>query len=62
LIDFVPPENRNEAVPCHHIPLNADAETIDQLDGNEDQREIEEVLKRWLRAKIKQLEEWSPAL
>ena len=57
LIDFVPPENRNEIVPCHHIPLNAAEQTIDELEWKEDQGAMEEAVKDWLRSTIKQLEE-----
>ena len=57
LIDFVPPEARTEDVPCHHIPLNAQGETIDELEWKENQRQIEETLKSWLRSTIEQLEE-----
>src|SRR6185436_19000511 len=31
LIDFVSPEHRVEAIPCHHIPLNDAGETIEDL-------------------------------
>jgi hypothetical protein len=43
-------------VPCHHIPLNANAETIDELEWKEDQRRTEQVLKNWLDETIKLLE------
>jgi len=56
LIDFVPPEARNEDVPCHHIPLNASGTTIDELEWKEDQRKTEEAIKNWLRTSISQLE------
>ena len=61
LIDFVPPENRNEVVPCHHIALNAVGQTIDDLEWKEDQCEMEEAVKDWLRTTIKRLEEKDPA-
>lgn len=57
LIDFVPPEARTEDVPCHHIPLNAKGETIDELEWKEDQRRLEETVKGWLRSTISQLEQ-----
>jgi len=56
LIDFVPQEARSEDVPCHHIPLNAKGETIDELEWKEDQRHTEETIKEWLRSTINQLE------
>lgn len=55
LIDFVPDEQRSEAVPCHFIPLNESGDTIDNLES-EDQQKLEEALKAWLRSKIKEIE------
>lgn len=57
LLDFVPAEARTEDVPCHHIPLNAEGETIDELEWKEDQRYTEETLKNWLHSTISRLEE-----
>jgi hypothetical protein len=57
LIDFVPSEDRNEDVPCHHIPLNTKGETIDEIEWKEDQARLEETVKNWLRSKIAQLEQ-----
>ena len=54
LTDFVPPEARNEPVPCHHIPVGPQGETIDDLYGN--QRATEDALRKWLRAVIGRLE------
>jgi len=31
LTDFVPENAKSERVPCHHIPLNAEGETVDTL-------------------------------
>jgi hypothetical protein len=56
LIDFVPPEERTEDVPCHHIPLDSTGRTIDELEWKENQRETEDAVKNWLRATIKRLE------
>ena len=57
LIDFVPPEDRTEDVPCHHIPLNVKGETIDEIEWKEDQAKLEDTVKTWLRSKIAQLEQ-----
>ncbi|MEK6410637.1 MAG: hypothetical protein AABN34_27235 [Acidobacteriota bacterium] len=57
LIDFVPAEARAEDVPCHHIPLNATGATIDKLELKENQTEMEETVKSWLRATIDKLAE-----
>jgi hypothetical protein len=56
LIDFVPPEARVENVPCHHIPLTPKGETIDGLEWSENQRNLEEAVKGWLRTTIAKLE------
>jgi len=56
LIDFVPPEDRTEGVPCHHIPLNSTGITIDELERNENQIETEDAVKDWLRVTITRLE------
>src|SRR6185503_12758891 len=61
LIDFVPPEARTEDVPCHHIPLNASGATIDELEFEGDQPEMEEAVRSWLRETINKLEVQKPA-
>lgn len=61
LIDFVPTENRADDVPCHHIPLNAAGETIDELEWKENQPEMQEGVKGWLRNTINQLEKETAA-
>jgi len=57
LIDFVPPEARAEDVPCHHIPLTEAGKTVGMIGQQDDQAELEEALKNWLRATIKRLEQ-----
>jgi len=54
LIDFVPADKRSEELPCHAIPLNAEGDTVESLENN--QAKLEESLKEWMRAKIKELE------
>jgi len=54
LIDFVPRDKQTEKLPCHAIPLNADGDTVDSLEGN--QSKLEDALKEWMRAKIGELE------
>ena len=56
LIDFVPTDKQAEAIPCHHIQLDQTGETIETLEGQENQQKMEETIKQWLRAKISQLE------
>jgi hypothetical protein len=56
LMEFVPPEDRKQAVPCRHIPLTEKGETLDSLYRWSDQNEIENAMKRWLLATIGKLE------
>jgi hypothetical protein len=57
LLEFVGPEDQTQPVPCHYIPLNADGETIEDLELKDNQAHLEREVKAWLRAKIKQIEE-----
>lgn len=57
LLDFVTPEHRTEAIPCHFIPLNTDGETIEDLELQDNQAKLEREVGKWLREKIKQIEE-----
>jgi hypothetical protein len=56
LNELVPPENRAEEIPCHHIPLDAAGSTIKGIESEENQQKLEENVKVWLRAKIKEVE------
>lgn len=56
LNDLVPQEHRAEAVPCHHIPLDADGATVEAIESEENQALLEEKVKTWLRAKIEEIE------
>jgi hypothetical protein len=57
LMDFVPPERRSDAVPCHSIPLNSAGETVESIESLGDQQRLEEAVKEWLRAAIERLEQ-----
>ncbi len=57
LMDLVPPERRSESVPCHHIPLDEKGRTVDKIEQRDNQQELEEAVKNWLRGTIKRLEE-----
>ena len=57
LMKFVPPEQRSESIPCHHIPLNEAGETAATIEERGDQQKLEETVKDWLRAKIREIEE-----
>jgi hypothetical protein len=56
LSEFVPRGLREEDVPCHHIPLNANGETIYTMERQRERQELEEALKHWLRTMIQQIE------
>lgn len=56
LDDFVPEDKRAEAVPCHHIPLDERGETVEDLEMRDNQSLLEETVRRWLRARIAELE------
>ncbi len=57
LNDFVSPEDRTQEVPCHHIPLNTDGETIEELELQDNEAKLEREVVKWLRDRIKQIEE-----
>ena len=61
LIDFVPADRRGEELPCHAIPLNAAGDTVESLELQNNQARLEESLKGWMRAKIKEIETARPA-
>jgi hypothetical protein len=56
LIDFVPDAYRQESIPCRHIPLNDDGETLQTLYTTANLEEIEDRLRQWLRDEIARLE------
>ena len=56
LDDFVPEGKHDAAIPCHHIPLDAEDETVEELELADNQQLLEEKVKAWLRARIKEIE------
>jgi hypothetical protein len=54
-MQFVPPERRGEAVPCHYIPLNKAGATVDLLERKGDQEEIDYAVRNWLQREIMQI-------
>ena len=52
LMSLVPPERRSEKIPCHHMPLTPEGTTMDLLEHNATQDEMEEMVKTWLRRMI----------
>lgn len=59
LIDFVSEQDRTQPIPCHHIQLNAEGQTIVDLEDAENQRKLEGEVKEWLRNRIKEIEDRS---
>ena len=57
LLDFVSPEHQAKAVPCHFISLNADGQTIQDLELEDNQAKLEREVSGWLRNRIKEIEE-----
>jgi hypothetical protein len=57
LMALVPPERCSEKVPCHHIPLTPEGETIHHLERSKAREVMEEIVKNWLRRMIKILED-----
>jgi hypothetical protein len=56
LYDLVPLQYLHEDVPCHHIPLNQQGETIYTMERQCNQLEMEEAVKQWLRQAIQRIE------
>lgn len=56
LLSFVPAEQRHQALPCHHIPLNAQGDTIASLEKSGNHSKTEAELKSWLSKNIEKLE------
>jgi hypothetical protein len=57
LMQFVPEERRSETVPCHHIALDESGQTVDALEARENQEDLEEKVKNWLRVTIKRIKQ-----
>jgi hypothetical protein len=56
LWEFVPNGRMEEDIPCHHIPLNADCETIAGLEEKGDHEGAKNALLQWLDCTISELE------
>ena len=54
--DLVPEERRDREMPCRHIPLDAQGNTVDSLDARGRREEAEEKLLAWLDSTIARLE------
>jgi len=56
LYSFVPADRRAEQIPCRHIPLTEDGQTVNDFYRSGTQRELEWNLMVWLRKTIRRLE------
>ncbi len=56
LMAFVPEARRGTDIPCHHIPLSPSGETVDTALRCDNQLQLEEKVRDWLRATIQELE------
>jgi hypothetical protein len=56
LTDMVPAAGHDQSVPCHHIPLNRDGETVNTMERQYNQHELEEAVKNWLKDTIQRIE------
>lgn len=57
LSQFVPPDCREEKIPCRHIPLNREGYTVDTYYRIGKHEELEAALANWLRETICRLEQ-----
>src|SRR5215471_8356190 len=55
LIQFVPPQFREESAPCRFIPLTEAGQTVDDFYRSATPIELEEALACWLRKQIAQM-------
>lgn len=55
LMAFVPEGQRSESVPCHHIPLDPQGNTIAGLATTSDDPKIIATLEHWLRTAVDRL-------
>jgi hypothetical protein len=56
LMQLVPPNQRGAKIPCRHIPLTKEGETLQCLYKCGTQQEIEDAMRNWLRSTIQQIE------
>lgn len=56
LMKFVAPGKEGESIPCHHIPLNERGETVASIDATGEDFEVQDAMRKWLRAKIAEME------
>jgi hypothetical protein len=57
LMEFVPEDFHDKALPCHQIPMDDKGETVVSLKARGDIALLEQTVLSWLRKKIAQLEQ-----
>ena len=57
LMEFVPENYHDKALPCHQIPMDHEGETVVSLKSRGDIPRLEQTVLSWLRKKIAQLEQ-----
>lgn len=55
LFEFVPREQRDALIPCHHIPLNQSGDTLASLYHARTQEQMDQAVQKWLEATIEGL-------
>lgn len=60
MLALVPKERRSETVPCHHIPLNEQGDTIYSLEKTGKRDQVEPALRAFLVKTIEELEAKQP--
>jgi hypothetical protein len=55
-MQFVPADRLGEKVPCRHIPITPEGDTLLQMYRGGTEQEIEEALTHWLKREIAKLE------
>jgi hypothetical protein len=53
--DFVPERQRDTLIPCHHILLNGNGDTVHSLYRNGTQEVLDDTVRNWLEATIERL-------
>lgn len=56
LYHFVPEQFHQEMEPCHFIALNKDGESVHSMTRQYTAVEVEEALRKWLKAEIRRME------
>jgi hypothetical protein len=56
-MEFVPPDLQDEQVPCRFVQLTAEGVSVDSLYRYGTPAETDDLLKHWLEARIRELEE-----